>query len=209
MTAAILGFVMGFFGSVPITGPVAMMVLLWAAKGRTRAAMALVLGAALVESGYAGLAFYGFAALLTEYAWVQPLSELVAALVLIGLGILFIRYQPSDQSEESREAPAELARATLLGMTLVGLNPTMLATWGGAVTIVFSFQLAEFTSADSLSFGAGAGMGIVAWFTLVILGVGRLRNRLSEQRLGRTVHLAGAMIALLGVGLLLRFVFGY
>ena len=61
MTAAILGFVMGFFGSVPITGPVAMMVLLWAAKGRTRAAMALVLCAALGESGYAGRAFYGSA----------------------------------------------------------------------------------------------------------------------------------------------------
>jgi len=207
LTAAIAGFVMGFFGSVPVTGPVAMMVVLWAAEGRVKSSLSLVLGAAAMEAVYAGSAFYGFSALLSEHAWVQPTTEALAALILIGLGVVFARHVPREHRPADREAPGKLWSALGLGVALVGLNPAMLATWGGAVTVLFSLELAAFTPGDALAFGAGSALGISSWFSLVLVTIGRFRERISPSKLGRGIRVAGWAIAALGGGLGVRFVF--
>lgn len=206
-TAGIAGFLIGFFGSVPVTGPVAMLVVLWAAEDRATSAGSLVLGAAAMEGVYAGLAFYGFSALLTEYPWIQPTSELIAALILIGLGTIFVRHSPRLRKRREREPPGATWGALGLGVALVGLNPTMLATWGGAVTILFSLELASFTPQDATIFGLGAALGISSWFFILLLTIGRFRDRISSSTLERSIRIAGWVIGAVGLGLGVRFVF--
>lgn len=207
--ATIAGFVLGFFGSVPVTGPVAMLVVLWAAEARAKSALFLVLGAAVMEAVYAGAAFYGFSALLSEYPWVQPTSEALAALIMVALGVVFARHSPKARNESSRVAPGALFGAIGLGVALVGLNPTMLATWGGAVTVLFSLELAPFTPGDAPAFGLGAALGILSWFSALLLTIGRFRKRIAPPTIHKAIRVAGWLIGALGLCLGVRFVFGH
>ena len=71
LTAWLAGLVMGFAGSVPVAGPINMLVFSFGLQGRLRSATLIALGGALPEAFWAGLAFWGFTALLERYAWIE------------------------------------------------------------------------------------------------------------------------------------------
>jgi threonine/homoserine/homoserine lactone efflux protein len=64
LVAAIIGFCFGFFGSIPIAGPIAALVLQRGLVGRFRAGALIGAGAAFAEAGYAFMAFWGFSTFL-------------------------------------------------------------------------------------------------------------------------------------------------
>ena len=90
LTAWLAGFVMGFAGSVPVAGPINMLVFSFGLQGRLRPATLIALGGALPEAIWAGLAFWGFTALLERYAWIEAGSEIAATGVLVGVGLFLL-----------------------------------------------------------------------------------------------------------------------
>ena len=72
LTAALLGFALGFVFSMPVAGPVSLLVFGRGLQGRGRSGVSLALGSSIAESMYAYLAFWGFSALLGSYAWIEP-----------------------------------------------------------------------------------------------------------------------------------------
>lgn len=93
--ALAVGIVAAFIASMPVAGPIAALVVRHALEGRPKSALMLGIGTGLAEGIYAFLALWGFSTFLADYPIIIPISKIVAAVILIGLGFWFTRFVPS------------------------------------------------------------------------------------------------------------------
>jgi threonine/homoserine/homoserine lactone efflux protein len=202
LTAWLIGVLMGVAGSVPVAGPSTALVLSLGLEGRTRSAALVGLGSAIPESAWACLALWGFAALVERHSWIQPVSQAITVMLLLGIGgMLVVRAGQPAATTTSEAAPETgAARSLLIGLSLTGLNPTLIVNWAAAVALVYSFGLLEPAPGLAIPFGLGVGMGIMAWFAIVLRLVHEHRGRLSTRTRAMAMRAMGAL--LLGLGLL-------
>lgn len=207
--AALLGFAFGFVGSMPVAGPISLLVFGRGLQDRARSGAYLAAGAAIAESVYAYLAFWGFSELLAPYAWVELWSRALAAVLLTGLGIHFVRRRPPPPPPPTAgDAPSKEVghkRSFVLGFTITALNPTLMASWGAAVTTMHSFDLVAFGPGRALPFSIGVCLGITSWFWLLLGLLARYRNRFHESTVDRVVRVMGVLLIGLGVFFAVRF----
>ena len=195
-----LGAALAVVGSVPMTGPLALLVLDRIIAAQRSAAFRIALAGALVEGAIAA----GIATLLplvlrhSEQIVVQ--ARLSGALVIFAVGMtLALRPEllASIKTERKRQSFAA-------GFLTTALNPTLVATWTVAVITLHESDLMQGRVATGVAFGVGVAAGALAWF-LVLLVLAR-RSRFSggiqhRTALGRTL---GILLALLGAGLFVR-----
>jgi threonine/homoserine/homoserine lactone efflux protein len=206
LIAAIIGFCFGFFGSIPIAGPIAALVLQRGLVGKFRAGALIGAGAAVAEAGYAFMAFWGFSTFLVKYPIVEPISRLLAALILLGLGVSFARYvAPHEKKEEQPRKDSDF-KSVSLGFTITALNPTLIATWTAATTTLYSSDLIVFEPSSAPLFALGSLIGIGGWFSLLTYLLRRYRERFREETLTMVVRAVGWLIAALGLWFGYRFV---
>jgi threonine/homoserine/homoserine lactone efflux protein len=193
--AITFGFLFGFLGSLPVAGPIAALVLARALEGRPRAGIALAAGAALAESAYAALTFWGVAALVGRYPAVLPACRGVAAAILLVLGVLLLRARPLLPGAP---APRDRARGSfLLGLGITALNPTLLVTWTAATATLAASGWLRLTPALVAPFAVAVAIGIVAWFLVMIALVRRYRGQVAPGALRRVLQGTGlALLAL-------------
>jgi len=194
-----LGFLLGFFGSVPIAGPIAVMVVAYGVSNRIRSGLYLAAGGAVAESFYAFIAFWGFAELVRRYAFVVSIANGVAALVFVVLGCWFFSYRPSQNEANAWQTKSNGGGTFLLGFTVTALNPTLLLTWTGAVSTLSSFRGGWLTSTHALPFAIGTFGGIVSWFALLLGGIRRYQRRLASPALRYLMRSAGILLVALGI----------
>ena len=195
--AAVVGFLFGFIGSMPVAGPIAVLVFSRGVDNRHRSALWVAVGGALAEGVYACLAFWGFAEFLARYPVMEPISRAVAAVVLTALGVSFLRRKVRRQKVDDRREG--WGRSFALGFTITALNPTLIATWAAATTTLFSTKLVAFTPVTALPFGGGAIAGIIVWFALLLQLVKKFRSRFSEQTLNRVIQGMGVFVLVVAV----------
>ena len=191
--AAVIGFLIGFLGSMPVAGPIAVLVVSRGVDGRHRSGLSIAAGGALAEGVYACLAFWGFAEFLARYPVMIPVSRAVAVLVLTVLGVLFLRRKVTSQQAMPHRKEG-WGGGFVLGFSITALNPTLIATWTAATTTLFSTGLVDFTPVTALPFGAGAIIGIVLWFGLLLALVRRFRKRFSPRTLNRVIQVMGGFV---------------
>ena len=204
-TAALLGFALGWFGSIPVAGPISALVVTRGIQGRFRAGAFIALGAGLAEAMYAFLAFWGFSTFLSDYPLIEPISRAAAAVILFGLGISFVRTKTMEAKTE--EKPRESAIGSfVLGTMLCLLNPTLIATWGATVTMLYSSKLVDFSSAQAAPFAAGACVGIAGWFLTLLWIIRRYKGRFTTAALTRVVRIVGVVLLLIATWFAINFV---
>jgi threonine/homoserine/homoserine lactone efflux protein len=193
-----VALVFGFVGSMPLAGPISVMVVSRAAREKFDEALHLGLGAALAEAIYAGVALWGYTTLLARHPAVLPVSHGVTAVVLTAVGVRFVFWKPKPHEDRNENK----AGTFLVGFTVSALNPTLLVTWGAAVAFIFSKGLAAGPDVPSwltpILFGASAGAGVASWFTVLVAMLRRLEGKLPERVLTWTVR--GLGVALVGLG---------
>jgi len=192
---------MGAAGSIPLAGPITMLVLGFGLEGRIRQAGLVALGSALPESLYAGLALWGFGALIAQFRWVGPASQAVAVLVLVGVG-LFLMLRPPRERNPSATASTDLEgtkRHLLLGLSITILNPALILNWGAAVTMIYSLGLVEPKPHFAVPFGLGVGAGILSWFTVALYFLHRHHKRISPSLRVKLMKGMGGLLFTLGV----------
>lgn len=204
LLVSLIGFTLGFFGSVPIAGPIAALVLRHGLQGRTRAGLYVALGAAVAEGIYAYLAFWGFGELLGGYAWVEPASRIMGAILLTCLGALFVVRPPTagkrpDDAPNTSQGSVGLKRSLAVGFTVTCLNPTLLATWGAAVTMAYSVLPIDLSQGHALPFALGAFIGIAIWFAIFVALLERFSDRMRPQTVARVARATGACLVALGL----------
>jgi threonine/homoserine/homoserine lactone efflux protein len=196
--AFLIGFLFGFVGSMPVAGPIAALVLARALSARFRAAIAISIGAAVAEAGYAFLAFWGFSTLLVKYPVILPISRAAAAVILVTLGIL-LAWKQGKIHESTEPQRDHLTGSLLLGFTICALNPTLLATWTAASATLASTGLLEVTPRLAGPFAVAVSLGIISWFFVLLLLVRHFRERFRAETLAKLVRVIGTALVLLGL----------
>ena len=199
VAAVVVGVVLGFVGSMPVAGPIALLVLGRGLENRSRNGLSLAFGAAIAESVYAYLAFWGFGAVLASYPWIEKVSRFGAAFALVALGVHFYRRRHRAAAHDAPPSKSGNKRNFLLGFAITALNPTLIATWTFTVTTVYSFGLLSFEAQKALPFSLGAFSGIVGWFATLLYLLKRFRKVVTPTALQRTLNSVGIVLILLGL----------
>ena len=203
LVVPLVGFLFGFVGSMPVAGPVSILVLERGLSRRYRSGLWLAAGAAVAESVYAFLAFFGLAALLARYPAIVPVSQALGAVILAVLGLgLLRRHRPHEDDGAKRPAPHGDA---VLGFTITALNPTFIATWTAAVTALYGSGLVPPRASLALPFSISVCVGIVAWFAVLLALVRRFGARMSQRTINAAVRVMGIVLLGLAVWFAVRF----
>jgi threonine/homoserine/homoserine lactone efflux protein len=198
LVVGLIGFAFAFVGSMPVAGPIAAIVLARGLVGRARSGALVGVGCALAESGYAFLALWGYSNWLARHAWMLPASRVIAALLLLGLGVALARYRGAAAQSDRPEGSDTALASVGLGAGIAALNPTLLATWTGATTALHATGLVVLEARHAPVFALGAFLGTSAWFTVFSVALHRLRGRFEEAALARIVRGTGWVVGAVG-----------
>jgi threonine/homoserine/homoserine lactone efflux protein len=197
LLAVLLGFTFGFFGSMPVAGPASALVLSRGLLGRFLSGVMIGLGCAVAEGVYAFLAYWGFATFLAGYPFIEGVSHVVAAIILLALGVTFARYSGAKEAQQTQGSDAALPSAAL-GFWITILNPALMATWTASATTLNSAGVVLSKEA-ALPFAIGVAAGISSWFSILTGLLKRFRGRFQPSSLNRVIRVIGILI--LGLGL--------
>ncbi|MFC2088095.1 LysE family transporter [Calditrichota bacterium] len=142
LTLFFVGTITGSIYSMPIAGPISILVVSRAFQGKLRFCLRTAFGAAIIESIYVFIMVYGIVALYELYRPILPYFLFIGALFIIIIG-LKIRKQKIDlKSLESKiiitdkhENRGGLRTGIVINLT----NPTLLINWFIASFITLSF----------------------------------------------------------------------
>jgi threonine/homoserine/homoserine lactone efflux protein len=81
---------------------------------------------------------------------------------------------------------------------MTALNPTLLATWSGAVAAVHAMGLGVTPQLGALPFGVGALVGVAGWFALWLAVLRKFRTRIQPATIDQVVRGMGALLVVLG-----------
>ena len=199
MLGAIFGFSAGFLGSMPVSGPIALIVFRSSLKGHFASAMRVVTGAAVAESIYCAIATFGYLQIVAAYPGLAIYIRYIGAIFLLVMGVVFM-FQKVHFEDKPVAEIEERKSGLRAGFLIAILNPTLFLTWGSATSTIFSwFNQVTFT--DMVVFPIAAGLGIVAWFAILLEIFKKYRERIGE-RIGMFA-IRGAAVIMLGSGIFL------
>jgi threonine/homoserine/homoserine lactone efflux protein len=195
-----LGSGLAFVGSIPMTGPLALLVLDRIIAAQRRAALWIALAGALVEGVIAAVVATLLPLVLRHSEAIILRARLSGALVIFAVGMtLALRPDLMTNIKTDRKRQSFLA-----GFLTTALNPTLLATWTVTVTALHANGLLKGDGALGPVFGLGVAMGALGWFALVLLLARKSRiARLEKHRatFGRSI---GIVLAVLGAVLFVK-----
>jgi threonine/homoserine/homoserine lactone efflux protein len=206
IVALILGFVLAFLGSIPIAGPIAVIVLSKGLEHRNRAGLFIAMGAAVAEAIYAFLAFWGFSAVLSRFPKLVPATRLVGCLILIGLGIyLAVRTPKSKEAQQQKDKKGVVGvRNILLGFSMTFVNPTLLVTWTAAVGAAHSSGILDMQPHNAFPFSLGVCGGIIAWFALMLALLAKFHDKMKPEKMQIIIKAIGVALIVLGSAFAIR-----
>jgi threonine/homoserine/homoserine lactone efflux protein len=196
LAVCLMALVFGFVGSMPLAGPIAVLVISRATQRRFGEALRIGVGAAVAEALYAGFSFWGFTTFLGRHAIVVPISHGVTALVLAALGVRFMFWKADPGHGEPKGGAGTL----VFGFSISAINPTLLLTWSAAVAFLSSYGLKGAAPIDAVPFALSAGAGIAGWFVLLVAVLRKYQGKVPQKALTWTVRGLGLVLTLLGVG---------
>jgi threonine/homoserine/homoserine lactone efflux protein len=199
LIALLAGLGLGFAGSIPVAGPTAVVVVESALANRPRRGMAIAAGAAIAESLYALVAFWGLAAVLARYPMLRPVSRVVAGVILSLVGAYLAFRKPRLAARSERSEPKRHGHEILFGFSITALNPTLAVTWTVAVAALHSALGEWLTGSDAIPFALGAGIGIVGWFWLLLKIVCHFRMALAPETVNKIIRGTGSILIVAGL----------
>jgi threonine/homoserine/homoserine lactone efflux protein len=144
ITISIVGLVAGFIFSMPIAGPVSIMVTSNALKGRIKYCNLLAIGASIADFLYIILGVYGITNLFSEYKFLIPYILAIGSVFILAVGIRIIRtrFDTEHMDEEAILSGKNIKTqrsAFYTGFMINILNPTLFFGWMVSSFIVLSF----------------------------------------------------------------------
>ncbi len=190
MFPLLIGFLIGFVGSIPPTGPTSVLVLHRALKGKRATALAIAVGGALPEAVYAGLALWGIGRLILWHRWVKWVGPAMAAVVVILSARDLIhkrrerRAAQGDKWGQVLEHRRGLGRSFLLGFTTAAVNATLLFTWSAVASFAHQWPRVTAHLQPLWLVPVGVFLGIVVWFILAVTVTDRWSAKHAEPAPG-------------------------
>jgi threonine/homoserine/homoserine lactone efflux protein len=198
-TAALLaGISAGLAVAVPL-GPIGVMIVDTGIRDGGRSAFAAGLGTATVDGLYAATAALFGAAVGAWLAPAQDALRLIAAAVLVGVGVYgLLRLRRDQAARVAAQAPAHRLFARFVALTAV--NPATAVTF--AALMIGLPAVADGSAGDRILFVAGAFAASLAWQSLLAGSGALLGHRLPPSGRRWTSLLGNVIILALAVKLL-------
>jgi threonine/homoserine/homoserine lactone efflux protein len=196
------GIVMGFFGSVPVAGPVALVVLTKGLRAEFGSARKVALGAGVAEGLLGASVFAGLGFATAKFGRLEAVLDFTGVAVLLFVGLWFVvRGVGGGVGKEDGASSVDGSSAQIiwLGALMVLGNPGMLGTWGGAVAALEGAGLIEASVAGAPFFGAGVCIGVLSWFWLGLFAIKRWSSSLDGRWVDFGVRGTGVALIFLGI----------
>lgn len=204
----VVGFVMGWVGSMPLAGAVSIFVFQRGLAGHFRRGLVLASGAAVAEAIWCLIAVVGAEQILSRWPNLETVAKSLGGIILLALGVYFLRSRntlPSteDSPDQELDISGTMLREFWLGFVLVAGNISIPFTWLAMITIAVSLGLDPLAGPPWL-FAVAVAFGIMGWFTVLLklLGVFRARFRPSTHEL--LMKAMGILLLAVGLFTLLR-----
>ncbi|CAI5742259.1 unnamed protein product [Hyaloperonospora brassicae] len=204
----VAGFCFGFLGSVPIAGPTSAMVLKLGIQGKYAAGLTIAVGGAIAEATYAGVAFWGFGSFLAGAKFLLPVSKVLGAIMFTLIGLVFLKADMTPSLDPDVEAShgkstqrpqTEVLKNVLMGLTMSGINPALLASYTGAIASVYGTGMLEFTLSLAIVFALGVSCGVSTWFYLLLSLLKKYKQRLNNHTIDSLMRGLGCFLLALGI----------
>ena len=202
MAAALFaGLGLGFLVGAQV-GPIWLLCARSSLRHGARVGLGIGAGAALVDLVYAALGVAGAASLLAATGLRVAFGLLGAAvLILLGARTLWSAFRVRSGFEaEAEVATPWTAFRTSLAAT--ASNPMTIASWAAIFAAASAASLATSAGAAAVLV-LGVGIGSMAWFAILSLGMALIRRRVPERGLRVADATAGA--GLIGFGVVLGY----
>lgn len=203
MTPTLLGFLFGFIGSMPISGPISLLVFHRGLHARYRDGWAIGLGGAIAEGIYCGLAIYGLTTLLEGFTFLEPVAKGMGILLLLVVGLYFmvVHQENREESRIAQRATSNWIGQFLVGFSVAALNPTLIFTWSMTAAMLYSLANLTFQTYELIAFATSVVIGIATWFGMLLALLRRFRGNFSLVSLQKVIR--GVGVALVGVSVVM------
>jgi threonine/homoserine/homoserine lactone efflux protein len=213
MIALVVGLVVGLVLSIP-PGPIAVAVIKQALEGNNRSSLELAGGAAGMDILYSMLAAFASSAivvyltnLLTAHRWVPLVLQVVCVVVLVVIGIRYLRSTSGDVVASEKKEMVQEEKARQLGYSspfIVGVlialtnlaSPTFLPSLIFITGYLHSNDWVGHRAVDNIFLAIGFGLGAFSWFLILTRLLTKFRSRLSENFVGKIYRFAGGSFIL-------------
>jgi threonine/homoserine/homoserine lactone efflux protein len=192
MIALIVGFVIGFFTSVPI-GPINLAVMMKGLANKTAQGLMIGAGTGLMDLLYCGAAMFGMSTLISnpKIALVFQIATFVVFLVF-AVKTTFFKI-PEAKLRPADDAPG-LKRYMFMGIVLYLSNPSFIAYWITVAGIMQSYRVLEPTTYDDIMFALGTGIGTFTWYFVLLELVEKYKVRLEADQIQNITKAFGAIL---------------
>ncbi len=150
-TLILAGFLAGVVFSMPIAGPISIIIVSKAFEGKLRFCTRIAIGASIVEAIYVFIVVYGITTLIHYYQPFIPYLLIIGAILVVFVGIKIMRRNIDFDvlnSEKVITDKMENKGGMRTGIVINLTNPTLFIGW-----LVASFITLSFTSSIGLDTG--------------------------------------------------------
>jgi len=207
LIAMFAGAITGFICAVPV-GPINVAIMEEGIQTGRKRAFIIAIGALLMEMVYCITAFSGFATLFDDKT-ILATVELISFLAVTFFGIKYLMIDTvTVQGKRSKVFEKRLSPHTAFwtGFVRVLVNPNVLLFWIMISAVLLSNQTIQAEWQSRMSCVIGAGIGIGGWFTLLVIGSARVKNRFSDKTLVKFSQVSGVLLLILSVVIAVRLI---
>ena len=207
LIAMVAGAITGFICAVPV-GPINVAIMEEGIQTGRKRAFIIAIGALLMEMVYCIIAFSGFATLFEDKT-ILATVELISFLAATFFGIKYLMIDTiTVQSKRSKVVEKRLSPHTAFwtGFVRVLVNPNVLLFWIMISAVLLSNQTIQVEWESRMFCVIGAVIGIGGWFTLLVIGSARVKNRFSDKTLVKFSQISGVLLLILSVVIAVRLI---
>ena len=197
MIAAVLGgTILGFIASMPIAGPISLLVFHRGMLARYREGWAIGLGGAIPEGIYCALAILGVSAIRERFIFLDPFAKGLGILWLFAIGLYFVlgRQKHIETGSVAKPSGPQWAGPFCLGLSISTLNPTFFFTWSATATMLYSITNLTFNISEGIVFATSVVVGTAVWFGVLLALLRRWRERFPLWMLHRVIRGIGVVL---------------
>ena len=195
MIALIVGFVIGFFTSVPI-GPINLAVMMKGFANKAGQGLMIGAGAGFMDVVYCGAAMFGMSTLISN-----PKIALVFQIATFAIFLIFAVKTTFFNIPEAKLRPTEdtpgLKRYLLVGIVLYLSNPSFIAYWITVAGIIHSYRVVQPTVYNDVMFATGTGVGTFGWYFVLLELVKRYKVRFDARQIQNITRAFGAILLII------------
>ena len=197
MIAFIVGFVVGFFSSIPV-GPINLAVMMKGLSNKTGQGLMIGAGSGWMDFIYCAAAMFGLSS-LNSNPKVDVVFQIVSFAIFFFFGVKTAFFKvPETKPAKSEESPG-FKRYFLLGIVLYLSNPSFIAYWITVAGIIHGYHILAVSAYNNLFFALGTGIGTTAWFFILLELVEKQKMKLDKPLIEKITRGFGVVLLIISL----------